>query len=164
MNKKGFTLIELLAVIVVLGLVLVVTIPTIGDSYRKSKLKSEEIFVKRLSEVIDEYIKLNSDELNNFEILGDLYTKESQAKKVTVWETTKTVEDIIDSGLLKSSDYVNAGNKNATCNIIDAIVKIYKDSDGVYCHKVEKGSLGCLTDEYKNKITGKYVINTCVWS
>ena len=155
MNKKGFTLIELLAVIVVLGLVLVVTIPTIGDSYRKSKLKSEEIFVKRLSEIIDEYIKLNSDELNDFEKIEDSYTKESQDKEVTVWKTTKTIKNIIDSGLLKSSDYVNAGNKDKKCNS-NAQIEVYKDSDGVYCHKLYTDSLDCLTDEY--------VIDTCVWS
>ena len=43
MNKKGFTLIELLAVIVVLGLVLIISVPNLTDVYKNSKLKTEEI-------------------------------------------------------------------------------------------------------------------------
>ena len=38
MNRKGFTLIELLAVIVVLGLVLLISVPIISDAYTKSKI------------------------------------------------------------------------------------------------------------------------------
>ena len=41
MNRKGFTLIELLAVLVVLGIVLVISIPSITDAYKNSKIKSE---------------------------------------------------------------------------------------------------------------------------
>ena len=64
MNRKGFTLIELLAVIVVLGLVLLISVPIISDAYTKSKIKSEEVFVDRLTQAIDSYVKLNSDTIN----------------------------------------------------------------------------------------------------
>ena len=36
MNKKGFTLIELLAVIVLLGIVLVITVPTVIGNVRNN--------------------------------------------------------------------------------------------------------------------------------
>ena len=62
MNRKGFTLIELLAVIVVLGLVVLVSVPIVSDAYSKSKVKSEGIFVDRLKESIDSYVKLNEIE------------------------------------------------------------------------------------------------------
>ena len=64
MNRKGFTLIELLAVIVVLGLVLLISVPIISDAYTKSKIKSEEVFVDRLTQAIDSYVKLNSDTMS----------------------------------------------------------------------------------------------------
>ena len=35
MNRKGFTLIELLAVIVVLGLVLLISVPIISDAQKR---------------------------------------------------------------------------------------------------------------------------------
>ena len=38
MNKKGFTLIELLAVIVLLGIVLVITVPTVIGNVRNNKI------------------------------------------------------------------------------------------------------------------------------
>ena len=63
MNRKGFTLIELLAVIVILGIILVFVTPNILEVYKNSKLKSEEIFVDRVSQPIDSYIKLKSDDI-----------------------------------------------------------------------------------------------------
>ena len=63
MNRKGFTLIELLAVIVVLALILVITFPNLTNVFKNSKLKNEQIFVDRLSQTIDSYVSLNSDQI-----------------------------------------------------------------------------------------------------
>ena len=40
MNKKGFTLVELLAVIVLLGIIAMITVPTVLDSMNDSRRKS----------------------------------------------------------------------------------------------------------------------------
>ena len=53
MNKKGFTLIELLAVIVVLAIVLVVTIPSVLSSMDKAKTEQFNNAVA----TVEEYIK-----------------------------------------------------------------------------------------------------------
>jgi len=161
MNRKGFTLIEVLAVIVILGVVLVIGSPYILNAYKNSKLKSEEIFVDRLSDVIDSYVKLNSYDIV-FTENGNA-TKEGQTGTVTIYRGTITVNDIITDNLISSDNFVNAGNKEISCNK-NAEIEVYRDSDFVYCHKVNKNSLNCLTDEYKNSITGKYVIDTCIWS
>lgn len=162
MNRKGFTLIELLAVLVVLGIVLVISIPSITDAYKNSKIKSEEAFVQRLTQTIDSYVKLNSDEIT-FDETGT-GTKEENGSNynITYQKGIVKVSDIISSKILIQKDFINAGNKEASCNI-DTNIEVYRDSDFVYCYKVAKDSLGCLTDEYKNKITDNYVINTCVW-
>ena len=165
MNRKGFTLIELLAVLVVLGIVLVISIPSITDAYKNSKIKSEEAFVQRLTQTIDSYVKLNSDEIKFTET--GTGTKNENGSKYTInyQKGTITVSNIIDSGnsgILTQKDFINPGNKEKTCE--DAQIEVYKDSDFVYCYKVAKDSLGCLTDEYKNKITDNYVINTCAWT
>ena len=175
MNRKGFTLIELLAVIVLLGIVLIFTVPNVIDTYKNSKLKTEKVFVDKLSDVIDGHIKLNSDEIEfTEEIEGKKclkYTYEDD-KEICISDKTYTVKinkgtipisKIIEGKLISESDYINAGNKDVKCNI-NAEIEVYKDSDYVYCHKVKKEELGCLTQKYKDSITSDYVIDTCVWS
>ena len=173
MNRKGFTLIELIAVIVVLGIILVIAAPSISNAYKNSKLKSEEIFVNRLSKVIDGYIKLNTD------VIGftpdNTATKDGQEVNVYKGTITEdniarqiTINDIIEDSLLSSNDYINAGNKDVSCKI-NAKIEVYKDSDFVYCHKVEASELNCLTDNYIKSICPEdsetcYAINTCIWS
>lgn len=165
MNRKGFTLIELLAVIVVLGLVLLISVPIISDAYTKSKIKSEEVFVDRLTQAIDSYVKLNSDTMS-FSCKSDRCegrkTENGKEYDITYQKGVITINDIIKDGILTQKDFVNAGNKDATCNTT-AEVEVYKDSDFVYCYKVHKDSLGCLTKEYKSTIKGDYAIDTCEW-
>ncbi len=164
MNRKGFTLIELLAVIVVLGLVLVVTIPSITSAYKNSKIKSEEVFVDRLTQAIDSYVKLNSDTMS-FSCKSDRCegrkTENGKEYDITYQKGVITINDIIKDGILTQKDFVNAGNKDATCDT-SAEVEVYKDSDFVYCYKMKKDNLNCFTDTYKENI-GDYAIDTCVW-
>ena len=163
MNRKGFTLIELLAVIVVLGLVTLISVPIISDAYTKSKIKSEEVFADRLTQAIDSYVKLNSDTINfNENGTGTKTVNEKDTYNITYQMGTITINDIINDGILTQKDFVNAGNKDATCNTT-AKIEVYKDSDFVYCYKVHKDSLGCLTKEYKSTIKGDYAIDTCEW-
>lgn len=174
MNRKGFTLIELLAVIVVLGLVLLISVPIISDAYTKSKIKSEEVFADRLTQAIDSYVKLNSDNSDEIKFnesgTGTKKTEEKINDKIEVTynaitykKGTITIQDIINDNIITQKDFVNAGNKDTTCNT-DAEVEVYKDSDFVYCYKMHKDSLGCLTNEYKSTIEGDYAIDTCEWT
>lgn len=176
MNRKGFTLIEVLAVIIVLSIILVVAAPGISNVYKNSKLKSEQVFINRLSTIIDSYVKLNTDTIG-FTREADQAKKEGQ--NITIYKGKRKendiereiiVNDIINDDLLSIEDYVNAGNKdyiNPETNTkgckTSAQIEVYRDSDFVYCHKVKKDSLGCLTKEYKDSITGEYVIDTCIW-
>ena len=73
-NKKGFTLIELLAVIVILAIIVLITVPIVGNIIKKAKIKAAEdialIYVKEINEQNglaelddDEYIKGEDVEL-----------------------------------------------------------------------------------------------------
>ena len=67
--------------------------------------------------------------------------------------------------IIEENDYINPGNKNQKCSI-NNIIEIYRDSDYVYCFKIKKEDLECLTDEYKTSEALKnttYAINTCIW-
>ena len=64
MNRRGFTLIELLAVIVVLGLVLVVTVPSVIGNINNNKLSSLHTLSKEVAKWYDRKIvedKLSTD-------------------------------------------------------------------------------------------------------
>ena len=151
--------------IVVLGLVLLISVPIISDAYTKSKIKSEEVFVDRLTQAIDSYVKLNSDTMS-FSCESDRCegrkTENGKEYDITYQKGVITINDIINDGILTQKDFVNAGNKDATCNTT-AKIEVYKDSDFVYCYKAHKDSLGCLTKEYKSTIKGDYAIDTCEW-
>lgn len=172
MNRKGFTLIELLAVIVIISIVLVIAIPSSIDAYKKSRLKAEDVFVKRLSEQVDSYTSLNTDDLS-FRNIGPKIKVDSEKREVTVYKESITVQDLIDEKLISESDYINPNNKNQECDV-NAEIEVYKDSDFVYCHKIKASSLGCLTDDYIEYVESEknddisdgnpYVVDTCVWS
>ena len=165
MNRKGFTLVELLAVIVIMALVLVIAIPSSIDAYKKSRLKVEDTFIKRLSQVVDSYVPIYSDELS-FSSYGTIFNKLDQEKKVTVSISHVTVNTLINKNLISFSDYINPNNKDNTCNI-NADIEIYKDSDFVYCHKIKANSLNCITGDYINEYldgnSNSYIVDTCVW-
>ena len=179
MNRKGFTLIETLVVIVILGLILLIAGPSLLNVYEDSKIKSEEIFTTRLSQSIDSYVKLNSSDISFTSVGTANKTEEGISYQVDIYkgriienniERIIVVNDIIDANLLSIEDYVNAGNKdyinpetNKKSCITSAEIEVYRDSDYVYCYKVKKESLGCLTDRYESSITGDYAIDTCVW-
>lgn len=164
MNRKGFTLIELLAVIVILGIILTFAVPSITNIYKESKLKTEGMFLNELSKSIDSYVTLNSDKIA-FTKMSDTVVKEEKGQNlsVTVYEGKISIKDLIDDQIIEEKDYINPGNKNATCEKTTKIVEVYRDSDYVYCYKVNKNALNCLTAEYKNSLDSDYAINTCIW-
>lgn len=190
-NRKGFTLIELIAVIVILSIILIVAVPNLIETYKQSKLKSEGMFVKQLTKSIESYVSLYGSEMSFTEESGTYYkqktikAKEScqvDRNEVKVYKSETTIQDIIDSNIIEESEYRNPGNKDTKCNP-DAKIEIYRDSDYVYCFKIKKDAMECLTQEYKNSIkettcetldnscnctktienTTDYVIDTCIW-
>ena len=57
--KKGFTLIELLAVIVILGIILAIAIPSVALIIERSKEKSWENQQKLILQAAEKYIAMN---------------------------------------------------------------------------------------------------------
>ncbi len=64
-KHNGFTLIELLAVIVVLALIMVLTIPNVINSMNKAKDNVMITYAKKLSKAANEYAILHQDEFKN---------------------------------------------------------------------------------------------------
>lgn len=172
MNKKGFTLIELLAVIVVLGLVLIISVPNLTDVYKNSKLKTEEIFIDKLSKRIEEYIDFNKDTWSFKKEAGTRNKKvpNSELTKVTVWKEDIRFQKLLDSKLVTKGDFIDPNTKK-NCFEGNGIIEVYKDTDYVYCFVVRKKSFNieetsCLSDDYLNKYKmddESQIINTCPW-
>ena len=77
--NKGFTLIELLAVIIIIGLIAVITIPKINDMVEDSKRKIAETSALGYSKAVDEYL-LNEESKKNIITLNGDYNINSDGK------------------------------------------------------------------------------------
>ena len=123
MNKKGFTLIELIAVIILLSLILVIAVPNLIDTYRQSKLKSEEMFLKQLTKSIESYVSLEASSFTygesfpaNKTLTKKIYNRDTQKYEeqettlpVTVYKSSnKSIKDVIECTNQHGN---NAGNR-----------------------------------------------------
>ena len=191
-NRKGFTLIELIAVIVILSIILIVAVPNLIETYKQSKLKSEGMFVKQLTKSIESYVSLYGSEMSFTEESGTYYKQKTDEKEckvtqddVKVYKSDEiAIQEIIGKNIIEENEYRNPGNKDKKCDK-EAKIEVYRDSDYVYCFKIKKDEMGCLTQEYKDSITETtttcetlenscnctktienttdYVIDTCIW-
>lgn len=106
MNKKGFTLVELLAVIVVLGLISLLTVPTVGKIIRDNREKTANVNIDTILNAAYDFVQRNPSYLPN-NIDGTTGTK-------------ILLNDLITAGLIKE-DMVNPktdSKYNKNCEII----------------------------------------------
>ncbi|MDD4027563.1 MAG: prepilin-type N-terminal cleavage/methylation domain-containing protein, partial [Bacilli bacterium] len=104
--KKGFTLVELLAVIIILGVILVIAIPSFNNAIKESKIKLyksiNQMVVKSTKEYLTEYVyELPKEEGETIEV---------------------TTNDLIANGYLK--EISNPTDKNDTCTGYVLITKL----------------------------------------
>ena len=118
MNKKAFTLVELLAVIIIIGLIAVITLPKISDSLENSKKNLSTTSAQGYTKTIDEYIlkkQINKEKLNlsgtyNINENGDLYNEsneyelEYKGKKPTNGTLTY-IDNELQSGCITINKY-----------------------------------------------------------
>ena len=99
MNKKGFTLIELLAVIVVLGVVLTLAMPSILDSINASRNSSYKILIGNIKTAAETYYQeCEYGDLSDKNKYGD-YACAIDNNTINI-----TIEDLANTGILKVSE------------------------------------------------------------
>ena len=162
MNRKGFTLIELLATIVILGIVGGIATYGVINTINTSKLKSEKIFVDKLSNLIDDYLDLYSSELikdkssypvtfkkckiDNCVEYYDNNSYEVTANKILKkYNATITIRVLVKKDIVTYKDLVNPKNNlecfdNSTNN---PQIVVYKDTDFVYHYYVDLSKNKC---------------------
>ena len=96
MNKKGFTLVELLAVVVLLGIIALLTVPVVDKILRDNRQKTNEVNIDTILNAAYDYVQQNPSKLP---------VKDGEPSKFTLG-------DVINSGLLKE-DIKNPKNYTA---------------------------------------------------
>lgn len=160
MNKKGFTLIELLAVIVVLGVVLTLAMPSILDSINVSRNSSYKILIGNIKTAAETYYQECE--------YGDLSDKNKYGNYACTITDGNTIDTAIgalaNTGILKVSEndendiLVVLDPRDNKKNLNDCEITITKekkditDNNGITSSKVMyevKGSTqdGCPTDK-----------------
>ena len=110
-NRKGFTLVELLAVVVILGIIIMMSIPVVGRWIDRSKMESDEGNKKALIMAAQSYAQGNTKKLPK-----------------SVGGTTKiTAQELLNANFLKE-ELVNSEKKNC----MDSYVKIVKQGQNNY--------------------------------
>ena len=100
LNRKGFTLIELLAVIVILAIVMVVTIPSVLNSMESARQKQFENAIHS----IEEYVQKNYDLCKVGGILTDAGNYDASIFSDTSTCTLKTNTTVITAAGYKTDD------------------------------------------------------------
>ena len=130
--KKGFTLIELLGVIVLLGLIALIAIPSVNSALNSSKEKAYNEQIKTIENVARTYMSKNSLKLPS-QTVGSFYC-------LSVSEMKKT-------GLLSSDDIKNPKYKKGST----------KEDENF---EIFNGSV-IVTYTSQNKYSYKYSNNAC---
>lgn len=129
LNKKGFTLVELLAIIVILAIILVVTVPAVFSAIDNSRKMSLENSAKGLAKWINDTIVSEQIQLQNLTAL-------QATLPTTIGKWTCINQDRIIAEI--SADDYNLGGAAPTGTLTGPIVAasscsaIAKVSDGVY--------------------------------
>ena len=173
MKKNGFTLIELLAVIVILGIIAVITIPKINSQVEDSKKNIAKTSALNYKKGISEYIYYQEMKENYIDLSGRYYVNEDGY----LYNSNKTLEvsfdgqkpkngnltyinDELTSGCLTINKYkvtfINGEVSDVdkgTCeyNENQSIPEIVTSGDGLYASETELGRLiyrGTNPDNY----------------
>ena len=115
MGKKAFTLIELLAVIVVLGIILAIAIPSVALIIERSKEKSWENQQKLILQAAEKYIAMNPDKS----------PREGETIKITL-------ENLIDVNLIEEN--IRNPKTNEIINPATEIVQVTNEGNGKFSY------------------------------
>ena len=150
MNKKGFTLIELLAVIVVLGVVLILAMPSILDSINASRNASYKVLMGNIKTAAETYYQECE--------YGDLSNKAkygNYACTINNNTITTTIGALASTGILKvaadeSGNLIVNDPRDTTKNLNSCGMQIIKtvDSNFKVTYQINgSDQTGCPTSE-----------------
>lgn len=114
-NRKGFTLIELLAVILILGIIALIAIPTVNSVIQQSRLGAWESTGNQLAKGLETYYQMCQ--------IRDGY--ESDGKTQCDYDLANDDADVVKARIEVKGDLPKGGASGSQYKIFDV------DSDGV---------------------------------
>ena len=145
MDNKGFTLVELLATVAIIAIVGSIATAGVISIINNSKNKSEEIFVNKISNLIDDYLDLYppnkkiEDTIISFEKCGS----GNNCYEVEAYEVTKDTGeihliDLVNTGIITKDKLINPKNKEQCLISGDGPkITVYRDNEYVYYYSVD---------------------------
>ena len=139
--KKGFTLVELLAVIVILAVISIITVPIIGNVIEDSKKKALENSVRGLVEAAN-YFTIENDG-----VYGFVFNEETKGKTTDGKYSLEYRGSIEAEGNL----YINSDGNVSLC-LMNEDYYVYKNyNSGIYIGDRSKDSCVAKHDPLTNK-------------
>lgn len=102
-NQKGLTLVELLAVIVILGVIAAIAVPTIGGLVNDTKTKADKATETIIMDAAERYLTIVDPDGNGILDNGDVVTGYTKSAG------TVTVAALFGAGYLKSVPVKQSG-------------------------------------------------------
>lgn len=106
MNEKAFTLTELLAVIVILGVLIGIAVPTYNNQINKARKKVYESYVSKVEDAAKTFVErcISKNVCNN---------KNNPNKDISFYENNANgikIKDLLDSGYIDKLDDPKGGS------------------------------------------------------
>ncbi|MEG1923433.1 MAG: prepilin-type N-terminal cleavage/methylation domain-containing protein, partial [Clostridia bacterium] len=140
-KRKGFTLVELMIVIVIIGILAAVIIPTVTNAIEKAKFSNDQSDAKNMNTVLAMYCAENNIDMKLLEApevraivsSGEKnYTFNPKSKTSTFWYNQAEGKIEIDKGEALVSSKLNSVNAATVGGSIEEIVpgKLYLNTTG----------------------------------
>ena len=155
LNSKGFTLVELLATVVLIAIISGIATYGVIGTINKSKSKSEQIFVDKLSNLIDDYLDLyplsKTNEVISFEKCkyeeeaGHCHDSEKYSVEATKIQSIH-ISNLVEKKLVSYEQLINPKNKKQCFDSSDDYnpeIIIYRDDEYVTYYYVNLASNKC---------------------
>ena len=126
MNKKGFTLIELLAVFVILGIIMVIAIPSINSSMNRTKKKQNVQRIKLLESYAESYVS---------EHKNSIYQNINEGSSCYI-----SIQTLIDEGYLSVDE-----SKDSDGKVFNGVVVFQRNSSqNIYQYSNTVSGVPCV--------------------